>query len=100
MCSSHTSGRSRGPPLLQTGHPIEAVTDRALAYLRVLDDLFEATWHRTEPYANNRVEADHGRLKARLGPMRGLKLPPANHMQQSPTVSRSAGPAGLWRGGR
>jgi transposase-like protein len=22
---------------------------------------------------NNRVEADHGRLKARLGPMRGLK---------------------------
>jgi transposase, IS6 family len=24
------------------------------------------------PYANNRVEADHGRLKARLGPMRGL----------------------------
>jgi transposase, IS6 family len=24
-------------------------------------------------YANNRVEADHGRLKARLGPMRGLK---------------------------
>jgi transposase, IS6 family len=31
------------------------------------------TWHRTERYANNRVEADHGRLKARLGPMRGVK---------------------------
>jgi transposase-like protein len=53
--------------------PIEVVTDRALAYLTVLDDLLEATWHRTERYANNRVEADHGRLKARLGPMRGLK---------------------------
>ena len=26
-----------------------------------------------EKYANNRVEADHGRLKARLRPMRGLK---------------------------
>jgi IS6 family transposase len=39
----------------------------------VLDDLLEATWHRTERSANNRVEADHGRLKARLGPMRGLK---------------------------
>jgi DDE domain len=39
----------------------------------VLDDLLEATWHRTERYANNRLEADHGRLKARLGPMRGLK---------------------------
>jgi transposase-like protein len=53
--------------------PIEVVTDRAQAYLTVLDDLLEATWHRTERYANNRVEADHGRLKARLGPMRGLK---------------------------
>ena len=38
-----------------------------------MDDLLEATWHRTERYANNRVEADHSRLKARLGPMRGLK---------------------------
>jgi transposase, IS6 family len=28
---------------------------------------------RAEQYANNRVEADHGRLKARLRPMRGLK---------------------------
>jgi transposase, IS6 family len=32
-----------------------------------------APWHRTERYANNRVEADHGRLKSRLRPMRGLK---------------------------
>jgi IS6 family transposase len=29
--------------------------------------------HDTEQYANNRVETDHGRLKARLRPMRGLK---------------------------
>jgi len=27
----------------------------------------------TELYANNTIEADHGRLKARLRPMRGLK---------------------------
>ena len=53
--------------------PIEVVTDRAPAYLTVLDDLLEATWHRIERYANNRVEADHGRLKARLGPMQGRK---------------------------
>jgi transposase, IS6 family len=32
-----------------------------------------AAWHRTDRYANNRVEADHGRLTARLRPMRGLK---------------------------
>jgi transposase-like protein len=39
----------------------------------VLDELLPAAWHRTERYANNQVEADHGRLKARLRPMRGLK---------------------------
>jgi len=49
--------------------PMEVVTDRALAYLTVLDDLLEATWHRTERYANNPVAADHGRLKVWLGPM-------------------------------
>ena len=27
----------------------------------------------THPTGNNRLEADHGRLKARLRPMRGLK---------------------------
>jgi transposase-like protein len=32
-----------------------------------------AAFHNTEQYANNRIEADHGRLKARLRPMRGLK---------------------------
>lgn len=29
--------------------------------------------HDTTQYANNRIEADHGRLKARLRPIRGLK---------------------------
>jgi transposase-like protein len=53
--------------------PVEVVTDHALAYLGVLGELAPAAWHRTDQYANNRVEADHGRLKARLRPMRGLK---------------------------
>ena len=53
--------------------PVEVVTDRAASYPVVLDELLPAAWHRTEQYANNRVEADHGRLKARLRPMRGLK---------------------------
>jgi transposase-like protein len=53
--------------------PIEVVTDRSATYPVVLDELLPAAWHRTEQYANNRVEADHGRLKARLRPMRGLK---------------------------
>jgi transposase-like protein len=35
--------------------------------------LLPAAWHRTDRYANNGIEGDHGRLKARLRPMRGLK---------------------------
>lgn len=31
-----------------------------------------AAFHDTEQYANNRIECDYGRLKARLRPMRGL----------------------------
>jgi transposase-like protein len=40
---------------------------------QVLEEVLPAAWHRTHRYANNHVEADPGRLKARLGPMRGLK---------------------------
>jgi transposase-like protein len=39
----------------------------------VLEGLLPAAWHRTDQYANNGIECDHGRLKARLRPMRGLK---------------------------
>ncbi len=53
--------------------PVEVTTDRAPAYPRILDELIAGALHDTEQYANNRVEADHGRLKARLRPMRGLK---------------------------
>jgi transposase-like protein len=53
--------------------PVEVITDRAATYPIVLEALLPAAWHRTEQYANNRIECDHGRLKARLRPMRGLK---------------------------
>src|SRR5512132_1702773 len=56
--------------------PVEVVTDRAATYPMVLEELLPAPWHRTEQYANNRVEGDHGRLKARLRPMRGLEAGP------------------------
>ena len=39
----------------------------------VIEDLMPAAVHNTGQYQNNRVECDHGRLKARLRPMRGLK---------------------------
>ena len=53
--------------------PVEVTTDRAASYPRVLDELIPQALHTVEQYANNPVEADHGRLKARLRPMRGLK---------------------------
>ena len=53
--------------------PIEVTTDRAPVYPRVIDGLAPAARHVLEQYANNRIETDHGRLKARLRPMRGLK---------------------------
>jgi IS6 family transposase len=53
--------------------PVEVVTDKAAAFAIVLDELLPASWHRTDRYANNLIECDHGRLKARLRPMHGLK---------------------------
>ena len=53
--------------------PSEVTTDRAVAYPRVLDELLPAACHVMEHYANNPIESDHGRLKATVRPMRGLK---------------------------
>ncbi len=53
--------------------PVEVTTDRYRAYPRVLDELLPAAFHDTEVHANNPLETDHGRLKARLRAMRGLK---------------------------
>jgi len=53
--------------------PVEVTTDQAPMYPAVLGKLLPAAWHRTDRYANNHIEADHGRLKARLRPMLGLK---------------------------
>ena len=40
---------------------------------RIVEDMLPVARHVTVRYVNNRVEADHGRLKARLGPTRGMK---------------------------
>jgi transposase, IS6 family len=62
----HTIGTTKA-------RPMEVVTDLAPVYPATLEELLPAAWHRTDRYGNNRLEADHGRLKARLRPMRGLK---------------------------
>ena len=48
-------------------------TDKAQALAKTIRELVPAAHHETTKYANNRVENDHGRLKARLRPMRGLQ---------------------------
>ena len=53
--------------------PTEVTTDRAPAYPRIVEDMLPVARHVTVRHANNRLEADHGRLKARLRPMRGIK---------------------------
>jgi transposase-like protein len=51
----------------------EVVTDTAPVYPAVLDELIPSAGHHVEQHANNPIEADHGRLKHRLRPMRGLR---------------------------
>lgn len=55
------------------GQPEEVVTDLAPALESVIEELLPDSFHNTEQYANNRIESDHGRFKARLRRMRGLK---------------------------
>jgi IS6 family transposase len=55
------------------GGPEEVVTDLAPALETAIEELIPDVFHNTDQYANNRVECDHGRLKSRLRPMRGLK---------------------------
>jgi transposase, IS6 family len=40
--------------------PVEVVTDKAPVYPLVLQELLPTAWHRTDRYANNHIEADHG----------------------------------------
>ena len=62
-----------GRAITAHGRPEEVVTDLAQGLATVIEELLPDAFHNTGRYANNRVECDHGRLKARLRPMRGLK---------------------------
>jgi hypothetical protein len=66
--------------------PVEVTTDRAPVYPRVIDEHAAGARHVLDRYANNVVEADHGRLKARLRPMRGPKGDPlpTHHRRGAP----------------
>ena len=68
-----SAGRFFTVALTVHGDPGEVITDRAPALANAIEELVPAALHTTGQYENNRVEGDHGRLKARLRPMRGIK---------------------------
>jgi transposase-like protein len=53
--------------------PSEVVIEAAPVYPAVLDELVPSAWHHVQRHANNPIEADHGCLKSRLRPVRGLR---------------------------
>ena len=55
------------------GEPVEVTTDKSPVLAKTIRELVPGAHHDTTQYANNRAENDHGRLKARLRPMRGLQ---------------------------
>jgi IS6 family transposase len=60
--------------IAETGvRPARVVTDQAACYPPALRAVLPAVEHRTSKYLNNGLERDHGHLKQRLRPMRGLK---------------------------
>jgi IS6 family transposase len=59
--------RSTGPG----SHPWRSPPTGTGVYPRVIDELLPAAFHDTEAHANNPIETDHGRLKARLRLIRG-----------------------------
>jgi hypothetical protein len=59
-------------------------------YPRVLDELVPAPRHVTDRYGNRVVKADHGRLTARLPPIRGLKEHPTCTNATVPATPTSA----------
>src|SRR5215472_7271068 len=62
-----SSGRSRPPARRRV------ITDKAATYPPALAAAVPGALHRTGRYRTNGVERDHGFLKERLRPMRGLK---------------------------
>lgn len=57
------------------GHsdPLEIVTDKSPTLASVIADLVPDAVYATDQYANNRIECDHGRRKARLRSVRRVK---------------------------
>jgi transposase-like protein len=68
--SNHGDSETARRVLTAHGERIEVVTDKTPAPARVVDELVAPAIHSMNQYESNRCEADHGRFRARLRPMR------------------------------
>ena len=81
VCKSGQGARGSGRHVATVAGTTIAETGRRRAiglclpasWIEPVEDLLGDAEHDTSVYANNRVECDHGLLKARLRPMRGLR---------------------------
>ncbi len=80
--------------------PEEVTTDRAPTLAAVIAELLPAAVHVTEQHPNNRMECDHGRLKARLQPMHGLKTFRSARTSEGMPSSRTCGAATMNSGSK
>ena len=94
-------GHPRGPrraTLVNTpGDPGEVIADRAPALANVIEELVPAALHNTGQYENNRVECDHGRLKATAqadarteAPSNGERRDPRTRLCPEPVVATTS----------
>ena len=78
---SVADGIDDAAPLIDAARPCpravdqqgQVITGGAPARANVIEGLIPAAIHNTAQYENNPRESDHGRLKARRRPTRGLK---------------------------
>ena len=79
--------------VLAYGESDEVITDRAAALAHVIVDLLPGTVHNTDRYANDRVECDLGRLKARYDRCAASRptAPPASSSAATPSSKTSCG---------
>ena len=104
-CSSPRGGTPRPPAGSSSGHRPTKVRRSRLSptrrrCFRRAGGAAASGWHGTDRYANNRIEADHGRLKARLRPMRGSSGPQRQGGHRRPCLRPEPPARPLRAGGR
>ncbi len=81
------AGSGGDPPILHPRTLARAVTDKAVVYPPVLEEIALGAWHHIEHSANDWIESDHGRLKFRVRPSAVSKISSAHKWSVLGTLS-------------